>query len=168
VEEYLGVVHEQTTSSLRADGSVDDSPIRIGDVSIKNRRGEVVGALDYGVAGIIEVGFEVGGPVVDPVVSVTFHDIHGYLLGGLTTRLDAMKLDVSRDRGIAKLVLSPVIFTRGAYSVDVGIHDDRIQRSYDFRSGAAHFTVNGPSVSTREVSGHVVYPHRWEMEAHEE
>ena len=42
--------------------------------------------------------------------------------------------------------------------------DERIQRYLDLRSQTATFTVDGPGVSTREVSGYVVYPHRWEAE----
>ena len=55
-----------------------------------------------------------------------------------------------------------MLFTRGVYTVTVALLDARLQRYLDLRPGAATFTVDGPSVATREVSGHVVYPHRWE------
>jgi hypothetical protein len=61
-------------------------------------------------------------------------------------------------------VLAPVVFTRGAYTVTVAVYDDRIQRYLAFRGGAASFVVEGPSVLSREVRGHVVYPHRWDAE----
>jgi hypothetical protein len=97
-------------------------------------------------------------------VSVTFHDVRSHLLGGLTTRLDGVKVDASRPGGVVRLVLSPLILTRGAYTVGVAIYDQRIRRCLDVRPNAATFTVEGPSVASREVSGHVVYPHSWEID----
>jgi hypothetical protein len=44
----------------------------------------------------------------------------------------------------------------------VAVLDERLQRHLAFWPAAATFTVDGPSVATREVSGHVVYPHFWE------
>jgi hypothetical protein len=76
--------------------------------------------------------------------------------------LAGFKLEVTQPRGVARLVLDPVIFTRGMYKISVAALDERIQRFYDFRSQAATFSVDGPSLATREVSGHVVYPHHWE------
>jgi hypothetical protein len=53
---------------------------------------------------------------------------------------------------------------RGAYTPDVAIHDERIQQYFDLRPAAETFAVDGPSASSREVSGHIVYTHRWEVE----
>ena len=105
------------------------------------------------------------GAVSDPVVLVTFHDVRSHLLGGLTTRLDGVKVDTSRPGGVVRLVLSPLILTRGAYTVGVAIYDQRIRRCLDLKPNAATFTVEGPSVASREVSGHVVYPHSWEIDS---
>ena len=58
----------------------------------------------------------------------------------------------------------PVILTRGAYTVGVAIYDQRIRRCLDLKP-AATFTVEGPSMASREVSGHVVYPHSWEIDS---
>ena len=55
-----------------------------------------------------------------------------------------------------------MLFTRGSYGITVAIHDSRIQRYLDMRPRAATFMVDGPSVATREVSGHFVFPHAWE------
>ena len=43
------------------------------------------------------------------------------------------------------------------------ILDERLQRYLDLRPGAAFFTVEGPSIAGREVAGHVVLPHRWQL-----
>jgi hypothetical protein len=61
-------------------------------------------------------------------------------------------------------VLDPVILTRGLYKVGVSIQDEKLQRFFDVRSRVTSFTVDGPSLASREVSGHVVYPHRWQQD----
>jgi hypothetical protein len=116
----------------------------------------------YGARATIEIEYEVTAPVSDPVIGVTFVNATGHALGGLTSRLAGLKLDVSQPTGVARLVLDPVIFTRGTYKVSVSALDERIQRFYDMKAQAVAFTVDGPSLATREVSGHVVYPHQWE------
>jgi ABC-2 type transport system ATP-binding protein len=161
VEAYLDSVHA-TAAAAETPALAGDSPIRIREVVVRNARGEVNRPLEYGRAAALEVGYEVRGPVEDPVIGVTFHDVHGTALGGLTTRFDGVKLDVGRRRGVARLLLSPVLFTRGPYSASVAIHDAGIQRYLDLRARAVSFTVDGPSLSSREVGGHIVLPHRWE------
>jgi hypothetical protein len=69
---------------------------------------------------------------------------------------------------MARLTMSPVLFTRGAYTVSVAALDARLQRYLAFRPSAANFTVDGPSVASRELSGHVVYPHRWHVDGSQE
>lgn len=167
VDEYLESVRQQASHEFTSELGIADTPIRITGVSLKNGRGAATTVLEYGSEATVEIAYEVTGRVNDPVIGVTLHDIHGYLLGGLTTRLDGVKLDTSHERGMVRLLLSPVLFTRGAYSLNVAVHDEQIQRYLDFRNGAAVFSVEGPSVSSREVSSHIVYPHRWEVEAGE-
>ena len=104
-------------------------------------------------------------PVDDPVIALTFHDVRDFPLGGLTSRFDGIRLDSSAGTHMVRLVLAPVLFTRGSYGVTVAIQDNRIQRYLDMRPRAATFMVDGPSVASREVSGHFVFPHRWEVDA---
>ena len=167
VDGYLGSVRERASEcSLQERGG--DQGIRILSVSVAGAAGGSPGGVEYGHPATITVEYGMSAAVMDPGIVVTFHDVHGYLLGGLTTRLDGVKLETRCDRGTARLLLEPVLFTRGVYSVDVAICDERIQRWLDFRHGAATFTVEGPSVSSREVSGHVVYPHRWDITSRRE
>jgi ABC-type polysaccharide/polyol phosphate transport system ATPase subunit len=160
VEQYLQAVQPATGAAAP---TLDSSaPIRIGSVVVRNHRGEAGEPLVYGARATIDVEYEVATPVADPVLGITFVNVNGHTLGGLTSRLAGVKLDVTQPRGIVRLVLDPVIFTRGVYKLTVSALDERIQRYYDFRSQATSFTVDGPSLATREVSGHVVYPHHWE------
>jgi len=162
VEAYLQSVQTQAragTPTLAADQA---SPILIREVTVRDAHGRVGAALAHGQPATIDVAYEVAGPVTDPVLGITFQDARGASLGGLTSRLDGVTLDTPGGRGALRLVLSPVLFTRGVYTVTVALLDARLQRYLDLRPGAATFTVDGPSVATREVSGHVVYPHRWE------
>jgi hypothetical protein len=101
--------------------------------------------------------------VPDPVFEVTFEDAHGEQLGGLTSRLDGVKIDGSVKRGIVRLVLDPLVLVKGDYAVNVHIRDQHIQRYHDFRKKAAVLVVAGVSVASREITGYVNYPHRWEL-----
>jgi hypothetical protein len=52
---------------------------------------------------------------------------------------------------------------KGDYAVNVHIRDQHIQRYHDFRKKAAVLVVAGVSVASREITGYVNYPHRWEL-----
>jgi ABC-type polysaccharide/polyol phosphate transport system ATPase subunit len=163
VETYLraALADEPHHTSL---GDVsEDAPILVREVVFRDVQGRRTDVLEYGAVGSIDVAYEVRGLVSDPVISIGIHDVYGHLLGAVTTRLDDVKIDTTRERGMARLVLAPVLFTRGAYTVSVTVFDEHIRRYLDLRSHAGTFRVEGPSESTREVSGHVVYPHRWEV-----
>ena len=162
VEQYLQEVQPRSASTGAGPALDADAPIRIVSVAVRNHRDEVGQPVVYGARACVEVEYAVEGPISDPVIGVTFENVNGHALGGLTTRLAGFKLEVTQPRGVARLVLDPVIFTRGMYKISVAALDERIQRFYDFRSQAATFSVDGPSLATREVSGHVVYPHHWE------
>ncbi len=164
VESYLRTVHEHGGSTPEPEQSaMADSPLRILNVSVRNADGVANGSLVYGQSACVEISYMVTRPVDDPVVALTFHDVRDYPLGGLTSRLDGIKLDGSKGTGVVRLMLCPVLFTRGSYGVTVAIHDSRIQRYLDMRPRAATFMVDGPSVASREVSGYFVFPHQWEI-----
>jgi len=166
VEEYLSAVSPSAPATRSAESMVDgDAPVRIVSVVARNHRGESNEPLVYGATAALEVEYEVVGPVVDPVLGITFENANGQTLGGLTSRFAGLKLDVSQPRGTVRLVLDPVIFTRGLYKLSVSLQDERLQRFYDVWSRSTTFSVDGPSLASREVSGHVIYPHRWHQEA---
>jgi lipopolysaccharide transport system ATP-binding protein len=166
VERYLRTVHDHGTAVAAIDETTtSDSPIRIASVVLRDRDGNASKSLTYGEPATVELTYTVTRPVADPVVSLTFHDVHDYPLGGLTSRLDGIALDGARGQATVRLVLCPVLFTRGSYGVTVAVHDNRIQRYLDMRPRAVTFMVDGPSVASREVSGHFIFPHRWEVGA---
>jgi ABC-2 type transport system ATP-binding protein len=169
VESYLRTVHSQGTTAVAEDPAMaPDSPIRITDVTVRNSNGEPHGSLAYGEPAYFDIAYTVTSPVEDPVVSLTFQDVRDYPLGGVTSRFDGIRLNGTGGTNKIRLVLAPVIFTRGSYGVTVAIQDQRIQRYLDMRPRAATFMVDGPSVASREVSGHFVFPHRWELGAGED
>ena len=164
VENYLRTVHSHGTGDADQEFAASaDSPIRITGVTVRSADGRGDGSLSYGQPGCIDVAYTVESPVDDPVMSMTFHDVRDYPLGGITSRFGGIRLDGSRGSSTVRLVLAPVLFTRGSYGVTVAIQDHRIQRYLDMRPRAATFMVDGPSVASREVSGHLVLPHRWEL-----
>jgi len=161
VESYLATVRhsESVGTAVRL---AHDVPLRLLGLVVKGNGRPAGDVLEYGHPAIFEVRYEWIGPKEDVVIQVNFHDGRGQALGGLTSRFGGFPLDGAEGLGTARLVLSPVIFTRGAYSVSVAVLDERLQRHLAYWPGAATFTVDGPSVASREVSGHVVYPHFWE------
>ena len=164
VERYLHTVHEHAGAPFKVDdATASDSPLRIVSVTVRNADGLANGPLVYGHPATVEIAYEVTGHVDDPVVGLAFQDVRDYPLGGLTSRLDQVKIDGSRGTRFVRLVLSPVLFTRGSYGVTVSMHDSRIQRYLDLKPRAATFMVEGPSVASREVTGHFVFPHRWDV-----
>jgi len=163
VEQYLKHVHQQGASGTAEPAAATESPIRIAGISLLDATGHVRDSLAYGEEAMVEIAYELAQPVDDPVFSVTFHDIRGVPLGGLTSRLDGLALEAGARQGTVRLVLAPVLFTRGTYGITAAIYDKPIQRYYDMRAHAVSFMVDGPSVATREVSGHFVFPHRWEV-----
>ncbi|MGH7488166.1 MAG: Wzt carbohydrate-binding domain-containing protein, partial [bacterium] len=163
VERYLRTVHSHGTgTSTQESATTSDSPIQIASVTVRNASGHTHKSLSYGEPAYVDIEYRVVHPIEDPVVALTFHDVRDYPLGGLTTRFDKIRLDSSEGTGVVRLILAPVLFTRGSYGVTVAIQDSRIQRYLDMRPRAATFMVEGPSVASREVTGHFVFPHRWE------
>src|SRR5215469_8730429 len=164
VESYLRTVHSHGTSAVADDPTViTDSPIKITEVTVLNANGESHGSLAYGEPAYVDIAYTVMSPIEDPVVSLTFQDVKDFPLGGVTSRFDGIRLNGAGGTNKIRLVLAPVLFTRGSYGVTVAIQDQRIQRYLDMRPRAATFMVDGPSVASREVSGHFVFPHRWEL-----
>jgi ABC-type polysaccharide/polyol phosphate transport system ATPase subunit len=160
-EQYLKAVH--TEREIDAPATSHGTPGLIRGVCLRDGSGAPVDVLEHGKSAVIDVAYELDQSAADAVVEVVFREAHGTSIGGLTTRLDGITLDRARGHGVARLILSPVLFTRGAYSVGVAICDSRLERYLDMRPKAVVFTVDGPSVASREVSGFVVYPHRWEV-----
>lgn len=133
-------------------------------VCTKNARGETTDLVQYGTETSIEIEYCSQDFDRDPVVCVTFQDVHGYNLGGLTSRFGGLRLDAQGATGTARLILSPILFTRGVYSVSVSLLDSQLQKFLDVYPAACYLVVEGPSAATREISGHVIFPHRWESE----
>jgi len=166
VEQYLRTVHDHDASDAEPESiaAASDSAIHITSVSVRRANAGPGDPLAYGEPATIEITYTVTRQVDDPVIAISFCDVRDFPLGGLTSRLDGVHLEGGTGERIARLVLSPVLFTRGSYGINVAIHDARIQRYLDMRPRAASFMVEGPSVASREVSGHFVFPHRWEVE----
>jgi hypothetical protein len=168
VDQYLKLMHEQVVApegqmNRRNGLSGEDSLIQIANVSLCDKSGKPRASFEFGDAACIDITYTVTQSVADPVIGVSIQDIHGLPLGGVTTRLDGFKVDTSMGTGTLRLVLHPLLFVKGAYTIHVHVSDHLIQHYYDFKSNAALLIVNGPSIATREISGYVNYPHTWEF-----
>ena len=93
---------------------------------------------------------------------VAVQDIQGYALGGVVTDPDTVKITSPVERGVLRLILDPVLFNRGVYTLNVNITDPTLKRTYDLKRRAARLAIDGPRAADRETSGHVYYPHHWD------
>jgi len=168
VGQYLKAVREQAAAADPRDGisramTDEDRPVRIESVTLCDVKGRPQGVFQTGEPACIEIKYSVQRPVPDPVFEVTINDAHGFFLGGITTRFDGLKIDTTQPEGCLRVTLRPLIFVKGDYVVNVHVRDHQIQRYHDYRKRAAVMVVEGPSVASREVSGHISYPHEWEV-----
>jgi ABC-type polysaccharide/polyol phosphate transport system ATPase subunit len=169
VSGYLRAVREEAASTADARDGVsramtdEDRPVRIEAVALCDPQGRPRSVFETGAPACIEIRYSVHRPVPDPVFEVTINDAHGFFLGGITTRFDGLKIDTTQPEGCLRLTLRPLVFVKGDYVVNVHVRDQQIQRYHDHRKRAAVMVVEGPSVASREVSGHISYPHQWEV-----
>jgi ABC-type polysaccharide/polyol phosphate transport system ATPase subunit len=168
VSEYLRAVREQAATvdprdSISRAMTDEDRPVRVDSVTLCDVQGRPRPVFRTGEPACIEIRYHVERPVPDPVFEVTINDAHGFFLGGITTRFDGLKIDTTQPEGCLRLTLRPVVFVKGDYVVNVHVRDQQIQRYHDHRKHAAVMVVDGPSVASREISGHISYPHDWEM-----
>jgi ABC-type polysaccharide/polyol phosphate transport system ATPase subunit len=163
VEEYLHTAQVKPTAPSVSPAD-DSAPLRITGVRLVDVQGAPTSILEHGRAASIEMDYAVTARVDDPVIQIQFQDARGHLLGGFTSRLAGLKIDTRVPYSTVRLTLTPVLFTRGAYVVAITVLDASLHRFLTLRPASAAFTVEGPSVASREVSGHFVYPHRWDVE----
>jgi ABC-type polysaccharide/polyol phosphate transport system ATPase subunit len=168
VEQFLRSMREHLTTEnpkeAVSQAMIDsDRSIRIDSVKLCARDGSVPTAFRGDEAACVEIAYTVERPVPSPVFEVTISDAQGHFLGGVTTRFDGIKIDTGKPGGRLRLILEPLLFLKGDYAINVHVRDAQIQRYHDFRRMAAVLVVEGPSIASREVSGHVNYPHKWEV-----
>lgn len=168
VEQYLRSMREQLITEDPRDVvskamTDSDRSIRIDSVSLCAPDGGVPAAFRSDEAACVDIAYTIQRPVPSPVFEVTINDAQGHFLGGVTTRFDGIEIDTSNGSGRLRLTLRPLIFLKGDYAINVHVRDVHIQRYHDSRNRAAVLVVEGPSIASREVSGHINYPHKWEV-----
>src|SRR5206468_2572177 len=97
-------------------------------------------------------------PVPGVVFGVSVHDLHGYDLGGVVTDPDSIKVTAPVDQGVLRLTLSPLLFNKGAYTLDAYALDTATRRYYDLRRRALRLPRRRRACSS--PSGHHRPRHR--------
>jgi ABC-type polysaccharide/polyol phosphate transport system ATPase subunit len=118
--------------------------------------------FDRGDRVLVDITYSAAHAIPGAVFGVAVQDVQGYALGGVVTDPDSVKITTPVERGVLRLILDPVLFNRGAYTLNVHISDPKVKRTYDQKRRAARIAVDGPRSADRETTGHVYYPHRWE------
>jgi ABC-2 type transport system ATP-binding protein len=148
-------VHKEELAAGEGLASIDD-------VVTLNVEEQPQTRFDRGDRILIDITYSAAQPLPGAVFGVSVQDVHGYGLGGIVTDPDSVKITAPVDRGVLRLTLDPVLFNRGAYTLNVNITDPRLKRTYDLKRRVARLAIDGPRAIDRETSGHVYYPHRWE------
>ncbi|MFI5054550.1 MAG: ABC transporter ATP-binding protein [Acidimicrobiia bacterium] len=166
VDAYLAHVSAEMSteeSHHEARDSGGDRPITILEVAMSDAREQPQMRFDREDTVIVDLTYSASRPVPEVVFGVSVHDIHGYDLGGVVTDPDSIKVTAPVDKGVLRLRLSPLLFNKGAYTLDAYILDPSTRRHYDLRRRALRLVVDGHRAASRESTGYVFYPHQWEQ-----
>jgi ABC-type polysaccharide/polyol phosphate transport system ATPase subunit len=165
VDAYL----EHVSADMKADDSQHeardsggDRPIYILDVALIGADERPQGRFDREDTAHIDLTYAASRPVPGVVFGVSIHDVHGYDLGGIITDPDSVKVTAPTEQGVLRLTLSPLLFKKGVYTIDVYVIDPATRRHYDLRRRALRLVVEGHRSASRETTGYVHYPHKWE------
>ena len=166
VDAYL----EHVTADMSAEDSHHetrdsggDRPISILDVAMADASERSQNRFDREDTAIIDITYSASRPIPGVVFGVSVHDVHGYDLGGVLTDPDSIKVTATADHAVLRLTLSPLLFNKGAYTLDAYALDPVTRRFYDLRRRALRLAVDGHRAASRESTGHVFYPHQWEQ-----
>jgi len=149
-------------SQHEARDSGGDRPISILDVSLAEAGEPPQNRFDREDTVHIDVAYTASRPVPGVVFGVSLHDVHGFDLGGIITDPDLVQVTAPVDHGVLRLTLSPLLFNKGVYTLDVYVLDPSTRRHYDLRRRALRLVVEGHRAASRESTGYVYYPHQWE------
>jgi ABC-type proline/glycine betaine transport system ATPase subunit len=164
VDAYLEQVSADMSAEDSQHGSRDsggDRPISIVEVAMADANEQPQNRFDREDTVVIDLTYSASRPIPGVVFGVSVHDLHGYDLGGVVTDPDSIKVTAPVDHGVLRLTLSPLLFNKGAYTLDVYVFDQATRRFYDLRRRALRFVVDGHRAASRESTGYVFYPHQW-------
>jgi lipopolysaccharide transport system ATP-binding protein len=166
IDAYL----EHVTADMSADDGAGDvrhqegGPVlAIVDVATADNQERPQIKFDRDDAVLVDISYSASQAIPGAVFGVSIHDIHGYYLGGVVTDPDTIKITAPVERAVLRLTLDPILFNKGAYTLDVHVVDPNTRRYYDIQRRAARIVVDGQRAASRESSGYVHYPHQWEQ-----
>jgi ABC-type polysaccharide/polyol phosphate transport system ATPase subunit len=162
LEHVTAAMNAEAESAHKEVASVGEGLASIHQVVTLNEAEQPQARFDRGDRVLIDITYSASQPLPGAVFGVSVQDIQGYPLGGIVTDPDSVKVTSPVERGVLRLTLDPILFNRGAYTLNVHIGEPTTKRTYDLKRRAARLAVDGPRATDRETSGHVYYPHRWE------
>jgi ABC-type polysaccharide/polyol phosphate transport system ATPase subunit len=136
---------------------------RIIDVTTCDEKEQPRSHFEMGEAMSIDIAYSLATPLPGAVFGVSIQDIQGYPLGGVATHPDSIKLTQPVGRGVVRLTLRPLLFTKGTYTLTVHLSDPALDKQYDLKRRAATIVVNGAGSAVSSSLGHIYYPHQWEQ-----
>ena len=160
--EHVSADMKAEDSQHEARDSSGDRPISILDVAMLDAGEQPQSRFDRGDTVHIDITYAASRPVPEVVFGVSVQAIHGWELGGVITDRDSVKVTAPVDQGVLRLTLSPLLFVKGVYMLNVYVVDPATKRFYDLRRRALRLVVEGHHAASNETNGYVYYPHQWE------
>src|SRR6266436_3281332 len=153
--EHVSVDLKAEDSQHEARDSGGDRPISILDVTLADADEQPESRFDREGTAVIDVTYTASRPVPGAIFGVSILDLHGYYLGGIVTDPDSVKITAPVEQAVLRLTLSPLLFNKGAYTLDVYALDPKTKRHYDLRRRALRLVVDGHRSDSRESTGYI-------------
>lgn len=161
VGRYLASVQAET---VHLDDVRVDRPFRIVQVHMLNRDGVPSTRFESGETCHVRISYECSAMIRDPVVGFTIRDARGYAIGSVTASVPLGSSPAPLLKGTLTLTLEPLLLLKGAYVLDAYARDPDTNRFHDFHKRIAAFVVEGRDIASRDLTGYISFPHRWQLD----
>jgi ABC-2 type transport system ATP-binding protein/lipopolysaccharide transport system ATP-binding protein len=141
---------------------VEELPIRITDVMLRNELGEESSSVTHGEAVEIVIRYEATAPVDDLAFGYAIHGENGVHICGSHTAIARVQVPPAPvGAGQVSFRIPDLPLTPGTYELSAAIADSHIQRIYDRKDRVTKMTVRRGSVPAG--AGFIEMPGTWEF-----
>lgn len=135
--------------------------IEINNICLTDSNGNDMDSFNSGDEAFVNIEYTAKEEVLNPVVGIAFHDVHGQYIGTLTTAFDDVRLGSVVGHNKIVFMLNPIIFLKGAYSLTIYIRDESNMNWLCVKERALTLIVTGAGISERKIGGFINFPHKW-------
>ncbi len=141
IEQYTGNVHVDRTVDSSGRPRWGSGEVRITDVELIDRTGQVTTELRSGERATIRMTYEAPEPVSEPGFSVFITTMNGQPVTGPNSVAAGHVPDKIEGRGTVEVVIDHLRMLAGTYDLTVVASDRALLREYDHRQNVVRFDV---------------------------